>query len=1075
MKFTKQGQQVIEYLLVFGAVVATALTVSPYVGRKVDQTMSASLNELQSEIHSYSWAKGACGPCSVDCGGGKQNCTTVCMRSDGLEVDSSFCEGTPPTFTQDCNAQPCPIHCLWGEWVIGECLPTCGTGRSHTDTKEIITEAQFGGEPCDPADGVRELDCPDLPCPGDCGNTVCETDEQTTCPQDCGCQFQFLQRNMCNGCGGTFCEKLNVAWHNNSTCEALGTNNCACGPGEKPIGSLTLISMDINGNCNSDLWGQETYWVQPGYTCESVKPVLASIPPCCGDGVRNGSEECEEEYLGFDEFGDAIIDCSGLPEYSYPANLDCYPADPMNVDLLECTYDKSDCFFVCKEKATLSEWCDAAHHDDGLTEDLGPVTYYTEGSCPAESDTCQAHCLTNLVATPAGDGCECPTSTDVYCSSTVNAAWDDDCHECCQNADCPSGQVCDRYKCYDRTEPCSWCWEQMTDCDSCGGTACCPRDPAGMPFFSECERYYGSHGDTTYSGCNCPEGEVPSSVVGAAYPVQSGDGVLIYGIDCQDVAAGYTCVPYDFQYATFETPDPDSCCGDKIFDGDSCECPGRMVDPTPMDNSEDCECPGDLIENPAGSFICVCEGDYIENPPDSAMCICPTGLEDKGAGVCGCAVETDIYCASIMECHECCDNADCDTLNGEMCDIPNTYTCIPAPCTEKSIDRGDATMISCSGDHGDPCEGGTCKEEYSGSPDWVCDAVDNEWDLASEASLCTIKSCTTQSMPKGDTTSVSCAEGVHGTGCDGGDCAAGYSGDPSWVCDAADNEWDLASGASTCKIQSCTTQSMPKGDTTSVSCTEGVHGTGCDGGDCAAGYSGDPSWVCDAADNEWDLTGTLCKSEKCEGAPDIGVEGCAIDISELSDGGWMTKSCTGTGCDGDVQFKCVDGEYTIISNACQSFLPTGCLMSTDGTGWDVATTYSIGSHGGYLGAGSIGNINDGSNSTLFTVYQNHGGNYLNFSVELAFPGPISSLNSINYSVQEYNDCTGSIVKTTQVFDGAAWTTISCAGTSTVTCNGDWSDMQRIRILFSSTTPAISSEFYTCMYSVSLKEVRACAP
>ncbi|KFH13639.1 sushi domain (scr repeat) domain-containing protein, partial [Toxoplasma gondii VAND] len=83
-----------------------------------------------------------------------------------------------------CNADvPCPVECTytpWTDWT--PCSVTCGVGK-QTRHREIATDAQFGGRPCDNLEDF--IDCmADVLCVDDC--EVSDWGEWSTCSASCG-------------------------------------------------------------------------------------------------------------------------------------------------------------------------------------------------------------------------------------------------------------------------------------------------------------------------------------------------------------------------------------------------------------------------------------------------------------------------------------------------------------------------------------------------------------------------------------------------------------------------------------------------------------------------------------------------------------------------------------------------------------------------------------------------------------------------------------------------------------------------------------------------------------------------
>jgi len=182
MKTDRQAQQIIEYLLLFAAVIAVIFAAARGIGESTERVLRGGLEGLQQSPFTYNWVPTDCGPCDVECGGGTQTCGVKCQRNDGTDVDDSFCEEPrPEDVIRPCNTQPCPIDCVWGDWQEGTCQPVCGYNRVRIDTRDISIPAQFGGQPCTGPSSMT-VACEDLPCTGVCGNGVIEDSEQCDSP-----------------------------------------------------------------------------------------------------------------------------------------------------------------------------------------------------------------------------------------------------------------------------------------------------------------------------------------------------------------------------------------------------------------------------------------------------------------------------------------------------------------------------------------------------------------------------------------------------------------------------------------------------------------------------------------------------------------------------------------------------------------------------------------------------------------------------------------------------------------------------------------------------------------------------
>ena len=139
--------------------------------------------------------------CSVTCGDGTRS------REREVRVQPDFGgEECPPLLESDvCSNGPCAVDCKlteWSEWDT-EC-PTCGGGQQKR-TRSVETEAQHGGEECDPKmDDVRA--CENSPCPVDC--VLEPLPPWPDCTVTCGGGTQTRTRGIAQEAehGGTECD-----------------------------------------------------------------------------------------------------------------------------------------------------------------------------------------------------------------------------------------------------------------------------------------------------------------------------------------------------------------------------------------------------------------------------------------------------------------------------------------------------------------------------------------------------------------------------------------------------------------------------------------------------------------------------------------------------------------------------------------------------------------------------------------------------------------------------------------------------------------------------------------------------
>jgi len=105
-------------------------------------------------------------PCSKSCDSG----TTRRSRAyDPKPVNGGMaCVGAHMEMN-DCNDQPCPIDCMWEEWMDWSlCTTTCGKGK-RSRIRLIEITSTHGGKECDHTSGAIHNQCPrQMDCPVDC-------------------------------------------------------------------------------------------------------------------------------------------------------------------------------------------------------------------------------------------------------------------------------------------------------------------------------------------------------------------------------------------------------------------------------------------------------------------------------------------------------------------------------------------------------------------------------------------------------------------------------------------------------------------------------------------------------------------------------------------------------------------------------------------------------------------------------------------------------------------------------------------------------------------------------------------
>lgn len=132
-------------------------------------------------------------------------------------------------------------------------------------------------------------------------------------------------------------------------------------------GTWVVSQADLNaiGTGNSDIIFEINNPRGSGTISSSAITVTVSSTVECGDGIRNGDEDCDGNDLGG-------ATCASVLGAQYEGNLNCYSAGSNN----ECNYDTSGCTLIPGTCASLGYEC-------------GQVNGETCGTCSG-TETCQA-------------------------------------------------------------------------------------------------------------------------------------------------------------------------------------------------------------------------------------------------------------------------------------------------------------------------------------------------------------------------------------------------------------------------------------------------------------------------------------------------------------------------------------------------------------------------------------------------------------------------------------------------------------------------------------------------------------
>jgi len=195
------------------------------------------------------WNDWVTGECSDTCGSGTRKNTRTKLVT---EENGGTCTG-PPTEIEECNTNPCPIDCEWNDWAIGECSLSCG-GGTLTKIRTPKVDAQHGGKECHGHASVTES-CNVQECPVDCVWNEWALGECTT---TCGGGTQTDTR-----------EQLQEALFGGNPCEGESSRKKECNPDPCPV------------DCEWNEW------------------VLGDCSTTCGNGTQiNKRTKLQEELHG---------------------------------------------------------------------------------------------------------------------------------------------------------------------------------------------------------------------------------------------------------------------------------------------------------------------------------------------------------------------------------------------------------------------------------------------------------------------------------------------------------------------------------------------------------------------------------------------------------------------------------------------------------------------------------------------------------------------------------------------------------------------------------------------------------
>jgi len=332
-------------------------------------------------------------------------------------------------------------------------------------------------------------------CPIDsaCGDSVCEGEDGSNCPADCGGCLS-TQQGACLSIGDC-CEQTRPGL----TCPDTGAGSGRC-----------CIAQD--GGCSYDSECCQGYCID--YTCQPCKPdnysgCGSNNECCCNSCIAYKCQLCIPD----NEACDHTTDCCSVENgikclnnqclYCVGAGGGCDPNDQVSIDNCcskRCSQGWSCCVDNGETCESDGECCDG-YCVDGICASCKPVDHDPPYSCNSDGECCDnGPCMKWMCRTclPSGEMC---WGSDVCCGGGTCLY-----NTCCipMGQACNEGDVCCLGECLGSPSTCckpnGWMCNSNEEC--CGGTC-----TEGMPGMSSCSGIYC--GDGTCNGtetCDtCPQ------------------------------------------------------------------------------------------------------------------------------------------------------------------------------------------------------------------------------------------------------------------------------------------------------------------------------------------------------------------------------------------------------------------------------------------------------------------------------------------------------------------------------------------------------------------------------------------
>jgi len=261
--------------------------------------------EAGPDTKNYEWGPwGEFGECEGTCGGmGEKIRHRPCIppSNGGYE-----CPAPVDSELEACETAPCPVHCEWGEWVVGECSSTCGDGV-RVDTREKTIDARHGGEECTGEASITEHchagECPPPTNPR-CNPLTWEAYDNECCSAEEPCGLGEGDCDSDDECAGDM---------------VCGTNNCLQKRRNEKLFTpqadcCELPRVEGQGNPNCLPSGLPEFAEYKSQKNQFLKECCTEEDPCgVGEGDCDNDNECEGDLTcgrnNCDNFPSPKADC----------------------------------------------------------------------------------------------------------------------------------------------------------------------------------------------------------------------------------------------------------------------------------------------------------------------------------------------------------------------------------------------------------------------------------------------------------------------------------------------------------------------------------------------------------------------------------------------------------------------------------------------------------------------------------------------------------------------------------------------------------------------------------------------